>query len=168
MLPLEGILFVPSLIVTPIAVAVLIFLRRREGYPWLWRRAVVVCIVLSLLFAMQILNAPLYSERDHSPANPGGPSSGVVAVIGVYLLWTCAIIPTYPILVALACLAPGGWGPHSRLLLVALSLIYVGVFAWLFAQKNERFIADFQQARIQERAQHIQQRELMRQRYNPD
>jgi hypothetical protein len=122
--------------------------------------------VLSGLFALQVLNAPLYSQRDHSPDNPGGPSSGMFGVIGVFLVWTFAIIPSYPALIVLACLPPRGWHPRTRMLLIVSSLIYVGALAWLMAQKNERYIADYEQAKIQERVQHIQQRELMRQRYS--
>src|SRR3989304_5502036 len=87
MLPLEGILFAPSLIVTPLAVAALFLWRKRgSNYPRYWRSALIVCFVLCALFLIQVLNAPLYSERDHSPDNPDGFSSGMRGVIGVVLL----------------------------------------------------------------------------------
>jgi hypothetical protein len=156
MLPLEGIFFIPSLVVVPAALAALFFLRKREAYPWLWRRAVIVCLILCGLFALQVLNAPLYSQRDHSPDNPGGPSSGIFAVIGVFLIGTCIVIPAFPMLIALAAVPPRGW---RRLPLVLVALLFVGVLGWLMVRKNGAYFADYQQAQQQGRQERIEWRQ---------
>ena len=163
MLPLEGMFFIPSLFITPVAVGLILWARRWEDdYPWLWRRAVIACIVLTALYTILSLTRPLYSERDRSPDNPGGPSDSVFVVIGELVLWTCVVIPAFPVLVALACLPPRGW----RLLpLVLCGLLYVLVQGWLIAQKNARFVADYEQATINERAERIDAKQQMRQRF---
>jgi hypothetical protein len=81
MLPLEGIFFVPSLFVAPVAIAALLWMRRWPFYSRLWRAALIVCFVLTAYFLVATLSTPFYSERDHSPNNPGGPSGSVLGVI---------------------------------------------------------------------------------------
>lgn len=153
MLPLEGILFIPSLFVVPVAVVAIFFLRRSQNYARLWLVAGIVCFVLCGWFLVQVLNTPLYSERDRSPDNPGGFSTGVTTVIALFLLMTCAVIPAFPVLIALACMPHSSWHARTRLLLVVLGLLYVGILAWLIARKNATFVADYRQTKQQERQQ---------------
>ena len=140
MLPLEAVFFIPSLFVTPAAVAALLWLRRGLHYTRAWRSAVVVCVLLTVIYTALTLLTPLYSERDHSPDNPGGFSVSVWGVIGALVFWTCLVIPAFPVLIVLACLPPPG---RSRLWLVPFLLLVV-VLVGLIASKNTRYVADYQ------------------------
>jgi hypothetical protein len=140
MLPLEGILFIPSLLVTPLAVAALLFFRKRATYPTVWRNAVITCLILTALYAALTLSAPLYSERDKGPDNPGGFSAGLWAVAGAFLFWTCVVIPSFPMLIALAFLPPTG---RTRLPLVVFSILVVSVLIALIVRKNSAYVADY-------------------------
>jgi len=154
MLPLEGILFVPSLVVTPFVLAALFFWRRRSPhYPRILQSAGIICFLLCGLFLVQVLNTPLYSKRDHRPDNPGGFTTGITSVIGVFLLESCVVIPAFPVLLGLTCLSPRGWRARTRILLIVFCVLYVGILAWLIAWKNATFVADYQRAKQQERRQ---------------
>lgn len=160
MLPLESTFLVPSLVITPVAVAVLLTLRRRAMYATLWRGGIATCFLLTAFYAVLVLNTPLYSQRDHVPSNPGGFSVGMWAILAVLFLWTCVVIPAFPLLVALACLPPRD---RSRTPLVVICCIYVVVLGSLMWRKNVSFVDDFEQTKIKERTEHIQAREKMRQ-----
>jgi hypothetical protein len=140
MLPLEGVFFVPSLFVTPIAVAALLFFRKRQSYPTIWRYAVIACLILAALYTVLTVSAPLYSERDRSPDNPGGFSVSLWAVLGELIFWTCVVIPAFPMLIALAFLPPHG---RPRRLLVVFAVLLVGVFTALIVRKNSAYMADY-------------------------
>lgn len=146
MLPLEIILLIPSLIVTPLVLAAAYFWRRRKSYPRFWWTAVVICFVLTALFAVQVLSTPLYSEKDRSPDNPGGFSAGLGEILAVYLVETCIVIPAFPVLIGLAFLSPVG----TKCLLVIVVLLYVGLLSWLIIQKNVRYIADYRRTKQQQ------------------
>jgi hypothetical protein len=139
MLPLEALMFIPSVFLTPLALAALLWLRRASNYSRLWQCAVIICILLTVACTGLTLTTPLYSERDHVPDVPGGFSVGVWGVIGVLIFWTCLVIPAFPVLIALACLPPPG---QSRLVLLPL-LLFVVVLAGLIAWKNARYVADY-------------------------
>jgi hypothetical protein len=151
MLPLEGVFFAPSLLIVPLAVVALLVLKRRDDYELLWKRASVACLVLAAIFTFQVWGARPYSERDHSPDNPGGPSSGPLAVLGVFVIETCVVIPAFPLLVALMALPPRGW---PRYPLVLTALLAVGACGWLIMAKNAAYIADYREAKQQELVEH--------------
>jgi hypothetical protein len=132
------------------------------SYHRAWWIAVVACFVLAGLFAIQVLNRPLHSQRDRSPANPGGFSTGITSVFGVFLFETCLIIPAFPILIGLAFLPPHGWRTPAWVILIILCVLYVTILAWLIAQKHTKFVADFQRMRQLERSQGDQFRHLRR------
>lgn len=140
MLPLEGILFIPSLFVTPLAVAAILFFRKRETYARVWRYAFISCLLLTVLYTAVTLSAPLYSERDKGPDNPGGFSAGLWGVAGEFIFWTCVVIPAFPVLIALAFFPPPG---RSRLPLAVFSIFIVSVFIALIVRKNAAYMADY-------------------------
>ncbi len=153
MFPLSGAFFIPSLFVTPVVLLAFLFLRRGSNYPSVWRWAILVCLVLCGVFLMQVLSTPLYSQRDKSPDNPGGPSVSVFAAIALLIFETCIVIPAFPVLIGLAWLAPRGWDVRTRSLAVAVCMIYVGVFAWMIILKNAALAADYQRSKWIERNQ---------------
>jgi hypothetical protein len=163
MLPLEGIFFIPSLLVTPLALAVAYFWRQKwQSYSSVWWIAVVVCFLLVGVFAVQVLGTPLYTQRDQSPDNPGGFSTGITSVIGVYLLEICLVIPAFPVLIGLMFLPPHDLRTPARVLLIVLCLLYVGIVGWLILGRNAAFAADYQRAKQRERWQGDQFRHLRR------
>ena len=151
MLPLEPIFFVPSLFITPVVLVFAYFWRRKsDNYSRVWWSAVAICVLLTALFTWQVISAPLYSERDHSPDNPGGFSVGLFAVLIVFLAGTCVVIPAFPVLIGLALLPPSDLRRIARPLLIATCLIYVGVSTLLIVQKNMRYVSDYRQTKQQE------------------
>ncbi len=142
MLPLEGILFIPSLIVAPLALIGIYFWRRKASYARLWSVAIGICVLLTLLFTVQVLSKPLYSQRSHSPANPGGFSASPSLILAVFLLETCVVMPAFPVLVGLALMPPSGKRRAS-----IVCLLYVALMAGLIGQKHVRYVADYQQAK---------------------
>lgn len=151
MLPFEGIFLIPSLVVAPVALLTLLTVRHRANYPTLWRIVVLVCVVLGSWFLFQVLTTPLYSQRDHAPRNPGGPSGSVFGAAGVFLVMTCVVIPSYPVLVLLACLPPHGARARTRWLLLVASVVFVAVSAVLIQRKTSAYMADYQRTRQQVR-----------------
>jgi hypothetical protein len=139
MLPLEGIFLLPSLIVVPVAFAVLIAMRERPAYPKFWTCAAVTCCVLSAFFAIHVLKAPLYSERIHQANDPAGPP-GLLVTLAVLLLGPWAMVPAFGILILLACLPPIGL-PRLRLLTAAV--FYVGILTTLMMIKSSAYMADY-------------------------
>jgi len=160
MLPLEAILFIPSLIVTPLVLAAAYFWRRTESYRRGWQIAVVVSFLFVGLFTVQVLSTPMYSQRDGSPDNPGGFSVGLFEVLAVYLVMTCLVIPAFPVLIGLAFLPPRNWQGKGRTFLILACLLYVGIASLLVIQKHVRYVADYRQTKQQERSQGDQFRHL--------
>jgi hypothetical protein len=100
---------------------------------------------------MQVWNTPMYSQRDQSPDNPGGPSASAFAVLALLVIDTCIVIPAFPLLIALPWIAPDYWQARSRLVLGIVCLLFVGILAMLIVQKNAAFVADYQRSKQQER-----------------
>lgn len=116
----------------------------------------IACVVLSGLFAAQVVKTPLYSERDKSPDNPGGFSTSIMSAIGVFIVETCLLIPAFPVLIVLASLPPDGLPARARPLLLAACFLYVGVLGTLIFRKNTDYQEDYKQSRRQELIQREQ------------
>jgi hypothetical protein len=153
-------LLVPSIFVVPIGAAILRALRTRPSYAHIWMSAVVISGVLSAGFTLAVLSRPLYSERSHAPANPGGPSASIPEMLGGLVVVTCLILPSYPMLIALAIMPPVGWRRHR---LIAMSLLYVGVLGALLAWRQSVYMADYQEERAKPRQTPFQRFEHLRQ-----
>lgn len=159
MLPLETFLLVPSLFVTPLAAVVLSAARKRPAYARCWRSAIVVCVLLIALFTVMTLTAPLYSDRDHRPANPGGFSSSPGIALMELAFWTCVVIPAFPVLIVLGMMSPQG---QSRLPSLVASLLVVGACGALIVQKNLQFWADYREEKSKPRQTPFEQFEHLR------
>jgi hypothetical protein len=115
-----------------------------------------------VIYTALTLTTALYSERDYSPDNPGGFSASLWAVIGELIVWTCLVIPAFPVLIALACLPPAG---RSRLVLLPF-LLFVVVLAGLIAWKNARYVADYRHEKSKPRPSTFERFKHLRN--NPD
>jgi hypothetical protein len=145
MLPLEWFLFIPSLFVAPaVLTAAYLWRKKSESYRRFWPAALAICFVLTALFTFQVLTIPYYSERNHSPDNPGGFSTGPFEVIAVFLLQTCIVIPAFPMLLGLVSLPPRGRESKLRAVLVFLYLVAISV---LIVQKHVTYMADYRRER---------------------
>lgn len=157
MLPLEGIFFVPSLIVAPVVLLAFAIVRtRRDDYHRWWYVATSVCVVLCMLFALWVWQTPLYSQQNHSPQNPGGFSSSPISVIGVFLLVSCLVIPAFPVLLGLAWLSPRQWTKRVRMSVLGFLCVYLIVLIAGILGKHNAFVSDyrsFQQRRLQQQDQ---------------
>jgi hypothetical protein len=150
MLPLEPIFIVPSLFVTPLVLTVAFIWRRSsETYPRFWWTSVVICLLLTAWFTTEVMAAPLYSER--RPSNPDAFPGGVFAVLTVFLAGTCLVIPSFSVLIGLACLSPRNLRITWRSVLFVLLMLYVVVTSMLVYNKHVRYMADYRQERAKPR-----------------
>src|SRR3972149_4805856 len=150
MLPLEPIFFIPSLIVTPLVVAVAFTWRRwSETYPRFWWTSVVICLLLTAWFTTEVIAAPLYSER--RPSNPDAFPGGVFAVLTVFLAGTCLVIPSFSVLIGLAFLPPRSLRITWRSVLFVLLVLYVVVTSMFIYSKHVEYMADYHQERAKTR-----------------
>ncbi len=150
MLPLEPILFVPSLFVTPLVLAVAFIWRRKsETYPRFWWTAVVICLLLTAWFTTEVIAAPLYSER--RPSNPDAFSGGMFAALTVFLPGTCLAMPSFSILIGLAFLSPRNLPITWKSVVFALLMLYVVVTSMLIYNKHVRYLVDYHQERTKPR-----------------
>lgn len=142
MLPLEGVLFIPSLIVAPVVLIGVYFWRRKANYARWWPVAVGICVMLTIVFTVQVLSKPLYSQRSHSPQNPGDFSASPSLILAVFLVETGVVVPAFPVLIGLALMPPSG---KKRVPIICL--LYVALLAGLVGQKHVRYVTDYQQAK---------------------
>jgi hypothetical protein len=87
---------------------------------------------------------PLYSQRDHSPANPGGFSAGLFELLGVYLFEAGLVIPAFPVLFGLALLPPRTMQSRWQSVFV---VIFLAVVSGLIVKKHLTYMADYQRER---------------------
>jgi hypothetical protein len=151
MLPLENIFLIPSSIVAPLVLMVFFVLRRRmKNYPLLWAGAMLLSVLFSSLFLLQVLSTRLYSERIASPSNPGGTSASISTGVAVFLVETCILIPAYPILIGLSLLAPSHWKIGIRIVLLAACILFIASLCSKLIEKNSAFNTNYQQTRKQQ------------------
>ena len=162
MLPLEKIFLIPSLLIVPVVLLLFALLRRRfENYLFLWFASMLACFLLCGLFLVQVGRTPLYSQRSHSPRNPGGASASVSTGIAVLLVETCVVIPAFPLLVGLSLLPPRGWKLSWRIVMVITCVAYILTLVLLLLQRSTAYNRDYEETR-QQRFQTTDQFEHLR------
>lgn len=147
MFPLNGIMFIPSLIVVPLVLAMAYLSRRRsEAYPRFWWTAVVIYFLLTMSFTIVVLMTPLWSQQDHSPSNPGGFErwSTMPELVVLLFVTTCVIVPAFPTLLGLAFLPPRSLQSKKQSVLIVLYVVIISAF---IVQKHVRYMDDYYQTR---------------------
>ena len=97
--------------------------------------------MLTIVLTAQVLSKPLYSQRSHSPQNPGDFSASPSLILAVFLVETGVVVPAFPVLIELALMPPSG----KRVPIICL--LYVALLAGLVGQKHVRYVTDYQQAK---------------------
>jgi hypothetical protein len=161
MLPLEGFLLIPSLIVAALILAVAYYWRRRSAsYATFWKAEVALSFLITLAYTMYVLAMPFYSQQDHSPRNPGGfAGPGPIGMIAILFVVICLILPAFPTLLGLAFLPPRTLKSRWQSVLIVL---YLAVVCFLIAQKYSTFMADYQRERAKPRQSPFERFEHLR------
>jgi ABC-type transport system involved in multi-copper enzyme maturation permease subunit len=115
-----------------------------------WWTAIVLCFVLTAWFTIEVITAPLYSER--GPSNPDAfPGGGLFTLFFVFVLGTCLAIPSFSVLVGLVLLTPRNTMTRGRALLVLLVMLYVAACSIVIYNKHVKYLADYHQEKAKPR-----------------